>query len=480
MAKKAKKAKKRAASSTPVTAARAYEAAATTPSRRPPVGASGSQDQQADGALGPVRDWGRFLDENHDVASGVLDELVKNIVGSGIITVPKPLDVNGEVDQVLADEIGEVWSEWTERADVTGELSWHDAQRLICRSWFRDGEEFVQHVQGRTRGFPFAASEVPYRIELLESEMCPWDLTNDRWRQGIQHDGWRRPVAYAMYRANPDGLRFDMRAPVSPDDFRIVPMEQMTHLKVVKRWPATRGVSLFSTVISRLYDIKDLEESERIKDRVLASWVAAVIKSPDIPGLDDADAAGRRFAQMFGGSVIDSLAPGETIQGVGPDYPVANMPEHIADQMRRVASGTGTRYSSISKHYDGNYAAQRQEMVESAGLYGMREDQFVAKICRATYRRFVSSAVLDGKISRPAEFDLRRMSNAEYRGPVTPWIDPLKEVQADALAVEKGFVTLEQVQIKRGASPEIIGRPAPAPAAPVQLALVPPDEEVAA
>ena len=60
-------------------------------------------------------------------------------------------------------------------------------------------------------------------------------------------------------------------------------------------------------------------------------------------------------------------------------------------------------------------------------------------------------------------------------------------MNADAEAVKNGFISLEQVQIKRGASPDMIGKTPKelglvpdAPKAPAQLELIPggkPDEE---
>jgi len=476
-------------------AARAYEAALNTPQRRVPYGANQSQDGAADGALSSVRDWGRYLDENHDLASGVLDELVKNVVGTGIVTIPKPLNADGSIDEVLGVDLMREFERWTRASDVTGELSWSDAQRLICRAWFRDGEEFLQHVGGVNNSYPFRPDDVPYRIELLESEMVPVDLSNDEgWRQGIRQDTWRRPLEYAVARTHPNDTLIGASglggvASLDPDNYKRVNSAFMTHIKFVKRWPATRGMSIFSDVISRLYDVKDLEESERIKNRILASWTAAVQRSPDIPGLDDSDTSGQRYLAMAGGTVIDTLAPGETIVGVGPEYPVAGFPEHIADQIRRVASGTGTRYSSISKHYEGSYSALRQEMVESEGAYAIREDAFVGKVVRTVYERWAQAAVLSGAVAVPG-YDgtvdaTLRLANAEYRGPVTPWIDPLKEVQADALAVEKGFASIDQIRIKRGAPADMIGTPAPVAAAPppanapAQLSLIQDDEAAA-
>lgn len=461
--------------------ARSYEAARSTPERRLPRGIGASQDNNAESALENLRGWARYLDDNHDLASGVLDDAVKNICGSGIVAIPQPLRTDGSIDEQLGLELMQFWRRWIRRADTTGELSFGELQNVGCRSWLRDGEVFFQHVAGRQVAYPFTARDVPYRLEMLESDFCPRYLTNDAdgWRQGVRHNSWRMPTEYAFYLRHPGDLWDGAGTAVTFDQVKTVPAANVTHLKLAKRWPATRGISLLTPIVQRLYDIKDLEESERLKNRVLASWVAAITKSPDMIGQESTDDRGDRFYEAFGGTLIDTLAPGESIEGVGPDYPTANLPEHIADQIRRVASGSGTRYSSISKRYDGNYAAQRQEMVESEGVYQIREDAFVQKFVRTVYERAVAVAILDGQVAlRDSNEDaLERAVNAEYRGQPTPWIDPLKEVQADAMAIEKGFADIDQIRIKRGAPAAMIGTPAPAAREPAQLSLINGDEE---
>jgi lambda family phage portal protein len=460
---------------------RAYEAAMAVPMRRHVVGAHLSQDAAAERAQGRIRDWGRYLDENSPISISVLDEFVKGVVGAGIVTIPKPLRADGSVDEELGRDMIAMWREWIRRCDVTGELHWHEAQRLSARAWPRDGEHFLQHVMGRDR-YPFTPDQVPYRIELLESDMCPRDFNANGYRQGVLHNEWNQPNTYAIYKHHPGDTGMIASAAITFDDLKPVPAEIITHLKAVKRWPATRGISMLHGAIATLYDIKDLEDSERQKNRILASWSAATQKGPDYEGVDDTDESGDRYIAVEGGSIIDTLRKGESIVGVGPDYPIANMPDHILDQVRRVCGAVGVRASSVSRRYEGSYSSQRQELVESEGAYKIREDAFISKVVREVYDRWVFTAAMSGMLAIPADMTLTQAVNAEYRGPVTPWIDPLKEVQADALAVEKGFAGIDQVRIKRGAPEEMIGQPAPAlerPPAPRQLALIEDEEEAA-
>ncbi len=62
---------------------RLYEAAKDSVYHRRP-GTAGSADKTMDQARERIRDWARHLDENHDLAIGVLDELVNKFVGTGI------------------------------------------------------------------------------------------------------------------------------------------------------------------------------------------------------------------------------------------------------------------------------------------------------------------------------------------------------------------------------------------------------------
>lgn len=462
--------------------ARAYEAAQSTPLRRTPTGSHLSHDAAMERTSWRLLDWGRYLDENAPVAISLLDEFVKSVVGKGIVTIPEPRREDNSIDTALGVLLLERWKRWGQRADVTGQLSWNEVQRQLCRAWPRDGEGFFQDVTGRNRGFPFGPGDTPYRVEILEAEMVPWDFNDDRrrYRQGIQHDSWNRPTNYAVYKRHPGDMGMRGGAMVSFEDLKIVSADIMHHILNTQRWPATRGVSLLHGVIATLYDVKDLEESERIKNRNLSNWVAAIVKSPDLIGADDSDDSGNRYMETFQGMIIDSLSAGETIQGVGPDYPVANMPDHINDQLRRICGGTGTKHSAVSRRFDGNYAAQRQELVESVGYSEMRQDSFVSHVCRPVYEAWATAELLAGEVMLPRGMTLERAVRAEYRGPAIPWIDPLKEVQADIAAIDAGIADIDQIRIKRGAPEHLIGAPRPQPASPEprQLSLIN-DEEAA-
>ncbi|MCV9197209.1 phage portal protein, partial [Escherichia coli] len=96
------------------------------------------------------REQARYLDNNHDLVIGVFDKLEERVVGkNGIIVEPHPVLRNGAIARDLAAEIRTRWSEWSVSPEVTGQFTRPMLERLMLRTWLRDGEVFAQMVSGR-------------------------------------------------------------------------------------------------------------------------------------------------------------------------------------------------------------------------------------------------------------------------------------------------------------------------------------------
>ena len=178
----------------------------------------------------------------------------------------------------------------------------------------------------------------------------------------------------------------------------------------------------------------------------LAVWqriVVAIKRDPELitSGADLPTSGSREFV-IAPGMVWDNLAPGESVEPIVASRPNPALEPFVNGQVRRIAAGTGASYSSISRNYDGTYSSQRQEMVESWGAYATLQNEFIAQFVMPVWRRFVALALAAGKLGRlPRGIDLLRLDDADYRGPVMPWIDPVKEVEgAERRIAERGLV----------------------------------------
>jgi lambda family phage portal protein len=421
---------------------------------RPRRGSGASGDAVMDAAKGRVREFGRYLDENSDIAIGVLDDLVTNVVATGVGIEPMARRSNGDPDDRLNETLRGLWSEFWERPEATGEIPGPELERLICRSWLRDGEVFIQH---RTR--PVAGGSLPYSLVPLESDWVPFDLID--LRAGITHgivkDADGRPTSYYVYTAHPGDNGGVLAGLGLVPDARPVPAAQMSHIRFVRRLHQTRGVSILHGVLTRLDDLKEYEESERVAARVAAAFTAYIKRNGDFVTDLDTDTGDRVF-RMQPGAIFDTLLPGEDVGTIDTKRPNNDVSNYIAIQERRIAAGSMTRRSSIARDYNGTYSAQRQELVEGAVHYRRLFSYLAHQFYRPVWRRFVDAARLSGAVSMRSlrGVDLASVYAPELRAPALPWIDPKKEIEAHALAIERGLKSRQQSIRDLGGDPRTV------------------------
>jgi lambda family phage portal protein len=397
-------------------------------------------------AADSLRMQARNMDENHDIAKGVLNTLVCNIVGKGIQIEPMVKNTKGDLHSEVNQQLSELWKDWSYSPEVTAEMSWSEVERMACRTWLRDGELFVKQLVG-IRSDLNHISQVPFSIELIEPDYVPFGMQRpvSAAMDGIERDEWGRAKVYWVAKRN----NSDMQPGV---DYVPVDAVEMLHIKNTDRIRQNRGITIFASVLTRLEDIKDYEESERIAAKIAACMAAAIKKgAPDFYSLESS--GDPRQLRMQPGMIFDDLLPGESIEMIDSNRPNTNLETFRQGQLKAVAAGTSTGYSSISRSYDASYAAQRQEMVETSVLYGALRDYFIERFSRPIWKNFVKAVQVSGQI-KGSNIDLSSISNADFRGPGLPWIDPLKEIKAEELAVQAGFKSRTQVIRERGVNPQ--------------------------
>lgn len=402
-----------------------------------------------------LRRFARHLDQNHDISRGALDRLVQFVVGpNGIGIEPLPKTKTGEIHRPFADDLLAAWNDWTQWPEVTFEHDWIATQRLMARSWLRDGEVLAQVIDG-PRPYLDHGTRVPLSLELIEADLLPLDF-HDAARgitSGVERDAWGRPRAYHLYKTHPGALANATTGAIF-GDLKRVPTDQILHLKLVDRIRQARGVSQFAAVIRRLSDIKQYEDDERIAANIAARMTAYIKKTiPDILPADDSAAEPRRF-ELSPGMIFDDLRPGEDVGLIDTKRPNPNVEEFRKGQLRAAAAGLGTSYSSLARDYNGTYSAQRQELVEQQGSYELLSALFIGQFVRPIWQRFVQSAIVARIVVPPADLNPLAMLHASFRQPALLWIDPLKEIQASAEAVNNRFSSPQQVIRSRGGNPD--------------------------
>jgi len=412
-----------------------------------------SPDAQVQQGAVALRGLARNLEQNHDIARGALRTLVNNVVGpSGIGIEPQPRRKDGSIHNEYAAALRTAYRDWQQNPEVTQRHHWSKVQRLVAKTWLRDGECFAQRLMGAVPLLDHA-TKVPYSLELIEPDLIPLDHHDlaKGIQQGIERNTWGKPTGYWAYKEFPGGETWTKRS----YELKRIDAGRIHHIATVDRIGQMRGVSEFASVITRLEDIKDYEESERIAAKVAASLTAYVKKgSPDdyARGPDDTGTAPREL-RLSPGMIIDNLGIGEEIGMIDSNRPNPNLVTFRQGQLRAVAAGLGGSYSSISRDYSGTYSSQRQELVEQWIHYAVLCDEFVGQFVQPVWNDFVLAASLSGVVPMPRDVDPDSANDALFVGQSMPWIDPLKEALAWHSLVEDGFASEVEVMRKRGVNP---------------------------
>ena len=89
------------------------------------------------------------------------------------------------------------------RPEVTGQFTRPELERMLLRTWLRDGEVFIQLVRGSVAGLNHS-TKIAFSLEALEPDFVLMNtLDTSNVIQGIEINAWRRPVSYRVYMDNP-------------------------------------------------------------------------------------------------------------------------------------------------------------------------------------------------------------------------------------------------------------------------------------
>lgn len=408
-----------------------------------------------------LREVAREFDESNDIASGALDVMTANVIGTGLYPQPMVLDRSGNPLEEVNAQLDKWHQRWRRRPEVTWQYDELTAQRLACRTWLRDGEVLAQHLLGPMSVLTHGLVEIPYSYELLEPDYLPLEselalkAEGAQIYAGVEVNGWGRPIAYHLYLEHPGEAGYTQRAKT-----KRVLADKISHVKFIKRLGQVRGVSVFATVMTRLHDVREIDESERVAARVAASFAAVIVKGDSFsytpPNAEETGVY--RELELEPGMIIDDLLPGEKVESIANNRPNNNLIEFRADQLRAAAAGLGASYSSLSKNYNGTYSSQRQELVEQRQLYAPIWGCYVAALEVPKYRNFIDAAILGGTLQLPRTADLSTLYDAVWTQPAMPWIDPSREAKGWETLLALGVETKANVIRSRGGNPRDIER----------------------
>lgn len=435
--------------------------------------------------LDALRRRSRDLAKNSPLAKKFLQMVAGNVVGPrGFALQARVKNPDGSPDKLANDAIEAGWSDWgkARNCDLSKRLSFRDLCRAVAIGLARDGEILVRERQG-------AANAYGYALQILDIERLDTTLNREaepgknQIIMGVELDGDGVPVAYWLATAalgrDPTGRKLQR-----------IPAGEIIHLFMTDDPEQVRGVPWMHAVMLSVNDLKGYNHAAIVAARIGASKMG-FFTSPDgdpAPVADGEDSAGMPFSEADPGQ-FRMLPPGYDFKSFDPDYPHANYAAFVKEHKRDVASGFGVAYNTLANDLEGvNFSSIRSGTLEERDNWMAVQQWLIDAFLDPVYERWLDNALLSGALLMPNGSALpaakrQKFLAHEFQGRRWQWVDPFKDVQASALAVENGFASPYTIAAQQGLDAEdvlddiarfqaaakarsiTLGAPAPQPAA---------------
>lgn len=404
-----------------------------------------------------LRAKSRDLVRRNPWANNAIEAFVANAVGTGI----KPQSL--AKDEAFRSAVQELFRDWAEEADASGQTDFYGLQALACRAMLEGGECLLRLRPRRLED----GLCVPLQLQLLESEHLPLDLNQNLSngnviRAGIEFDALGRRVAYHLYRAHPEE---GWLAPAAAGD--LVPVRvaatEIMHLFRPLRPGQIRGEPWLSRALVKLNELDQYDDAELVRKKtaaMFAGFITRAFPEDNLMGEAGTNAQGIALAGLEPGT-LQILEPGEDVKFSDPADVGGNYSEFLRNQFRAVASAMGITYEQLTGDLSGvNYSSIRAGLLEFRRRCEMiQHSVLVHQFCRPIWSAWMAQAVLAGAIKAPGFTNNRRAYVAcKWIPQGWQWVDPLKEFQAMLLAIRSGLMSRSEAISTFGYDAEDVDR----------------------
>jgi len=429
-----------------------------------------SADSELSSSLTTLRNRSRALVRDSGYAKRAKVIVQNNVVGSGVGMQAQVMSTRDTLREDVNDSIETAWEDWccAENCHTGGTLHFADFERIVLGQIFEAGEVFVRKHLRR-----FGDSEVPFAIELIEAERLADEFSfptiaaalapDATLKMGKEQDKFGRPLAYWIRQMHPGELRF---IPGATDKLERVPADQIVHLRIVDRWPQTRGEPWLHAAARKLNDMDGYSEAEIVAARAAATTVFTIETGDDnSPLAGQSPASGDAGADISKELAVEAgmglrLAPGEKWETHSPNRPNTALDAFMRYMLREVAAAVGVSYESLSRDYSqSNYSSSRLSLLDDRDLWRVLQGWYLRNFRQPIHKEWLQAAVLAGAIPavRVDEYAVspKKFEAVLFKPRGWGWIDPTKEVAAYKEAVKAGFKTVSDVIAETGGGQDI-------------------------
>jgi lambda family phage portal protein len=425
-------------------AKRNYSAAQSTARYGDLASSSGSADYELLNGLSIVRRKTRYLARNSGTMKRYMQLLKDNVVGESGFKAQLPPATR------------DAWNAWCERPTVDGKMTLVDLCNQMVATWARDGEYFIELVVNSR--FPDMLALNPIEADMVDETLNVMNpMTKNRIVMGVELDEMGAPLAYHVLTRHPGDIVVGM--PLSRERHRRVPAANIIHIYERLRPGQTRGEPPASTVINDVKMLDGYREAETMNRRIAAAMMGFF--SRDMPKADgiqalanekgEDDNGDETFTLSLEPGTLKQLPDGMRFDKFDPGGSQTDYGQFESQVKKNIAMGLGISTFALGMETSGvSYSTGRSVIMEDRQFYKGLQAFFIRLGLKPIFQKWATMHALSAG-SSIAPTRLRSVvASCKFRGRGWPWIDPAKDISANAEAIESLQTSYTQIAADRG------------------------------
>lgn len=406
-------------------------------------------------------EYSRDLDRNDPIVGSITDRAVTATLftgDTGFIVDPKT------GDETIDADLKAMWNEWAEDADKSDAASEHDFDDLT-RFAFRS-----ELVDGDAIGLLLEQGS----IQFTEGHRIRTP-TNSKKNivSGVLLDNLRKRLGYYVTKDDIDPMTAVRR--VSDTEFIKTRDDdgwrQVCHVFNSKRYTGTRGITAYVPIFDLAGMHGDIEFAKLIQQQIVSCFAIFRQQQFDPNAIyAPKKATGETKEVPLGTSgqkkIVQGVSPGmevvgnpgEELKGFSPNVPNPEFFDHVKLILTFIGINLGMPLVQVLMDASETNFSGFRGAIEQAKL-GFRRNQkhLIKRWHRPIYWWKLRQWMAEDPILRSAESRLKLAFYAhQWTTPRWPYIEPLKDAQADLLRLRNGLTSERRVAHERGEDYDVL------------------------
>lgn len=435
---------------------------------------SGSPREDIDDNNYTLRQRSRMLTMSAPIAVSAIKTNRTNTIGLGLKLNPRPdRDILGlgseqakEWERRVKAEF-KIWAEHKRNCDSTSMNDFYEIQQLCFYSWLASGDVFILRKDKEVPNCPYSL-----KLHVIEADRCstPTDglsysifttegenkENKNKIYDGVEVDNEGAVVAYHIRNNYPYQMTTEQTKWVRVKAYgEKSGIPNVIHIMNSERPEQYRGVSYLAPVIEELLQLRRYTESELMAALVESFFTVFVKTESDTSEVpfneigEDSENIEKYDPSEYelGPGTMNVMNPGEDIVMADPKRPASGFESFFNAICSQIGAALEIPSDLLIKKFGASYSASRAALLEAWKSFKMYRQWFVSDFCNPVYEMWLSEAVARGRINAPGFFDDPLFREAwlgcEWIGPSQGQLDPVKEVNAEILAIQSGLTTHE-------------------------------------